>query len=115
MARVLVLTAVTGSQIGKRYTVEERITSIGSAPNNDIVFHDRAIEPGEECGDLGCVGGSDLARHATRSIPSERCQVIERPSAHFALSVLRRRPSPSRSASTSRTRWRSFHACCAAR
>lgn len=43
MARVLVLTAVTGPHIGKRYTVEERVTSIGSAPNNDMVFHDRAI------------------------------------------------------------------------
>lgn len=45
MARVLVLTAVTGSQIGKYYTVAARSTTIGSGGRSDLVLSDRAIEP----------------------------------------------------------------------
>ena len=45
MPKALVLTAITGSQAGKRLTCTARVNTIGSAPNNDIVLHDRLIGP----------------------------------------------------------------------
>lgn len=45
MAKALVLTAITGTQAGKRYSLASRVTTIGSASKNDIVLHDRLIEP----------------------------------------------------------------------
>jgi predicted component of type VI protein secretion system len=45
MAKALVLTAITGTQAGKRLTLTTRVTKIGSAPKNDLVLHDRSIEP----------------------------------------------------------------------
>jgi hypothetical protein len=45
MGKALVLTAITGSQAGKRLTLSARTNSIGSAPTNDMVLHDRLIAP----------------------------------------------------------------------
>jgi pSer/pThr/pTyr-binding forkhead associated (FHA) protein len=45
MAKALILTALTGTQAGKRHTLTTRVTKIGSASNNDLVLHDRLIEP----------------------------------------------------------------------
>lgn len=45
MAKALVLTAISGSQVGKRHTLTARINKIGSASNNDLVLRDRMIEP----------------------------------------------------------------------
>ena len=45
MAKALVLTAITGTQAGKRHSLTARITTIGSATSNDIVLSDRLIEP----------------------------------------------------------------------
>jgi hypothetical protein len=43
MTKALVLTAITGTQAGKRLTLGARVNSIGSAPGNDVVLHDRLI------------------------------------------------------------------------
>ena len=43
MAKALVLTAITGSQAGKRISLAARVNTIGSAPTNDVVLHDRQI------------------------------------------------------------------------
>ena len=43
MTKALVLTAITGSQAGKRITLSARTSTIGSAPNNDVVLHDRLV------------------------------------------------------------------------
>jgi pSer/pThr/pTyr-binding forkhead associated (FHA) protein len=45
MAKMLILTAVTGSQLGKRHTLSARTSVIGSASGCDVVLHDRLIEP----------------------------------------------------------------------
>ncbi len=45
MSKALVLTAITGTDAGKRITLTARINTIGSAPTNDIVLHDRQIAP----------------------------------------------------------------------
>src|SRR5262245_53336597 len=45
MTKALVLTALTGTQAGKRHLLSSRVTTIGSASNNDLVLHDRLIEP----------------------------------------------------------------------
>jgi len=44
MAKALVLTAITGSHAGKRITLSARVNTIGSAPTNNVVLHDRQIE-----------------------------------------------------------------------
>ena len=43
MAKALVLTAITGPQAGKRISLGARVNTIGSAPNNDVVLHDRLV------------------------------------------------------------------------
>ena len=43
MAKALVLTAITGSQAGKRIVLSARVNSIGSASTNDVVLHDRLV------------------------------------------------------------------------
>ena len=43
MAKALVLTAITGSQAGKRITLSGRTSSIGSAATNEVVLHDRLV------------------------------------------------------------------------
>lgn len=45
MAKMLILTAVTGAQLGKRFTVSGRNSVIGSATGCDVVLVDRLIEP----------------------------------------------------------------------
>ena len=45
MTKALVLTAITGSQAGKRITLSARTSTIGSASNNDVVLHDRLVGP----------------------------------------------------------------------
>jgi pSer/pThr/pTyr-binding forkhead associated (FHA) protein len=45
MAKMLILAAVTGAQVGKRFTLSGRNSVIGSAPGCDMVLHDRLIEP----------------------------------------------------------------------
>jgi hypothetical protein len=45
MAKVLVLTVVTGPQIGQKFSLAGRINSIGSSSSCDLVLHDRSIEP----------------------------------------------------------------------
>lgn len=45
MSKALVLTVMTGPQIGKSHTVTERTAKIGSASSNEIVLADRAVEP----------------------------------------------------------------------
>jgi predicted component of type VI protein secretion system len=45
MSKALVLTAITGSDVGKRITLTARVNAIGSAPTNDVVLHDRQIAP----------------------------------------------------------------------
>lgn len=44
MSRVLVLTAVTGSNPGKRYTLTGQTNTIGSGPGNDAVIFDRQLQ-----------------------------------------------------------------------
>jgi FHA domain. len=43
MVKALVLTAITGTQIGRRYTVSERVNTIGSGSQCDIVLNDRHL------------------------------------------------------------------------
>lgn len=45
MTKALILTAITGTQAGKRLTMSDRVTAIGSASTNNVVLHDRLIEP----------------------------------------------------------------------
>jgi pSer/pThr/pTyr-binding forkhead associated (FHA) protein len=45
MAKALVLRAVTGSRAGERHTLAARVNSIGTAPGNDMVLHDRLLSP----------------------------------------------------------------------
>lgn len=45
MAKALVLTAITGSQAGQQIKLMARVNTIGSASSNDMVLHDRLIEP----------------------------------------------------------------------
>lgn len=44
MAKALVLTAVTGAQIGRRHTLANRTNTVGSAAGSDLVLHDRQID-----------------------------------------------------------------------
>jgi len=44
MAIVLELTAITGDDRRKKFLAEKRVTSIGSAPSNDLVFFERQVE-----------------------------------------------------------------------
>jgi predicted component of type VI protein secretion system len=44
MPKALVLTALTGVQIGRRHTLHNRTSTVGSAGNNDLVLHDRQID-----------------------------------------------------------------------
>jgi predicted component of type VI protein secretion system len=43
MAKALVLTAITGAQAGKRIMLSARTSTIGSAPDGDVVLHDRLV------------------------------------------------------------------------
>jgi pSer/pThr/pTyr-binding forkhead associated (FHA) protein len=43
MIKSLVLTAITGTSIGKRYTFSERISTLGSNPNCDVAIVDRQL------------------------------------------------------------------------
>ncbi len=43
MVKALVLTVITGTQIGRRYTVSERINIIGSGLQCDVVLNDRHL------------------------------------------------------------------------
>ena len=45
MAKALVLRAITGTQAGKRHTLTARVSTVGSASNNDLVLHDRLLNP----------------------------------------------------------------------
>jgi predicted component of type VI protein secretion system len=45
MAKTLVLTAVTGSQLGRKYPLAGRNAFIGSDAKCDVVLHDRLVEP----------------------------------------------------------------------
>lgn len=45
MAKVLTLTAITGAQIGRSYSVESRTAVIGSAPSADVQIQDRVMDP----------------------------------------------------------------------
>src|SRR4051794_3402289 len=45
MAKGLVLRAITGSHAGQRHMLAARVNTIGSAPNNDMVLHDRLLGP----------------------------------------------------------------------
>jgi pSer/pThr/pTyr-binding forkhead associated (FHA) protein len=45
MAKALVLTVVTGTQLGKKYTLTGRTNVIGSAPGCEMVLYDRLVEP----------------------------------------------------------------------
>jgi len=45
MTKALVLTAITGSHAGKRISLAKRVNTIGSASTNDVVLHDRLIDP----------------------------------------------------------------------
>lgn len=45
MAKALVLRAITGTQAGKRHVVTARVSSIGTAASNDLVLHDRLLNP----------------------------------------------------------------------
>lgn len=44
MAKVLVLTVVTGPQIGRKFSLAGRSNIVGSASGCDLVLHDRSIE-----------------------------------------------------------------------
>lgn len=44
MAKALVLTAVTGVQIGRRHTLANRTNTVGSAAGSDLVLHDRQLD-----------------------------------------------------------------------
>jgi pSer/pThr/pTyr-binding forkhead associated (FHA) protein len=44
MTKALVLTAITGGQLGRRHVLTNRTSSIGSAPSNDMVLHDRLVD-----------------------------------------------------------------------
>jgi pSer/pThr/pTyr-binding forkhead associated (FHA) protein len=44
MSKDLILTAITGGQFGRRYTLSGRASTIGSASGNDVVLHDRLID-----------------------------------------------------------------------
>jgi len=43
MVKALVLTAITGAQIGRRYTVSERVSAIGSGAECSITLNDRHL------------------------------------------------------------------------
>lgn len=43
MVKALVLTAITGAQIGRRYAVSERVSTIGSGPQCDVTLNDRYL------------------------------------------------------------------------
>lgn len=45
MAKALVLRAITGSHAGKRHTLAARVNTVGTAPGNDLVLHDRLLNP----------------------------------------------------------------------
>jgi predicted component of type VI protein secretion system len=45
MPKALVLRAITGTQAGMRFTLANRSSTIGTAPNNDMVLHDRLLSP----------------------------------------------------------------------
>lgn len=43
MVKALVLTAITGAQIGRRYAISERISAIGSGSRCDVTLNDRHL------------------------------------------------------------------------
>jgi pSer/pThr/pTyr-binding forkhead associated (FHA) protein len=43
MAKALVLRAVTGSRAGERHTLAARVNTVGTAPGNDMIVHDRLL------------------------------------------------------------------------
>ncbi|KPV51547.1 hypothetical protein SE17_20575 [Kouleothrix aurantiaca] len=45
MAKALVLRAITGTHAGKRHTLTGRVSTVGSAASNDVVLHDRLVNP----------------------------------------------------------------------
>jgi predicted component of type VI protein secretion system len=45
MTKALILTAITGPQAGERHKLAARVNKVGSASSNDLVLHDRLIEP----------------------------------------------------------------------
>ncbi len=45
MAKALVLTAITGGQYGRKFTLTNRTNSVGSGAGCDMVVHDRYLEP----------------------------------------------------------------------
>ncbi len=45
MARVLVITAVTGMQLGRQHTFEPRTSTVGSSTGADLVVYDRNLAP----------------------------------------------------------------------
>jgi pSer/pThr/pTyr-binding forkhead associated (FHA) protein len=45
MTKALVLRAITGPNAGLRHTLTARVNTIGSAPTNDVVLHDRLLGP----------------------------------------------------------------------
>lgn len=45
MPKALVLRAVTGPQAGQRHHLAARTSTVGAAPNNDLVLRDRLLEP----------------------------------------------------------------------
>ena len=45
MAKALVLRAITGSHAGKRHTLTGRVSTVGSSASNDVVLHDRLVNP----------------------------------------------------------------------
>ncbi|HWQ13690.1 MAG TPA: FHA domain-containing protein [Roseiflexaceae bacterium] len=44
MAKALVLTAITGAQLGRRHTLVNRVNTVGSGAANDLVLQDRRID-----------------------------------------------------------------------
>ncbi|MEN9936381.1 MAG: hypothetical protein RLZZ387_2960 [Chloroflexota bacterium] len=44
MAKAIVLTAITGVQLGRRHSLSSRSNSVGSANTNDLVLHDRHLD-----------------------------------------------------------------------
>jgi type III secretion system (T3SS) inner membrane Yop/YscD-like protein len=45
MAKALVLRAITGPQAGQRHVLTARVSTIGTASSNDLVLHDRLLNP----------------------------------------------------------------------
>jgi pSer/pThr/pTyr-binding forkhead associated (FHA) protein len=45
MAKALILTGITGTQVGLQTALAKRSTVIGSSPSCDVVLHDRQVLP----------------------------------------------------------------------